>query len=65
MQVSTHQSETTNYMDAIELVRKVAEQKRRRAAATEAIAKARTNVRARQRFVPERISPVRPVEMRF
>jgi hypothetical protein len=48
-----------------ELVKRIAEQKRREAAASQALERARKSIERRERFVPKQIVPNKPIELSF
>ena len=55
----------SDFMEAVEMARKVSEQKRRQAQATNAIDRARKAAREREGFVPKLPATPRPLIIRF
>jgi hypothetical protein len=54
-----------NRIRITELVKRVAEQKRRRGEACAAVEAARSRVRARRQFIPKRFKPADAVRVKF
>ena len=52
-------------VEIVELVKRIAEQKRREAAATQATERARKAIQRREQFVPKQVTPEKPVELNF
>ena len=57
--------EITTMIEAVELVKKVNEQKRRQLATNQAAQRAREEIASRQRFIHKQITPVKPVVLSF